>query len=86
MDGGRCSRRGATDDTRPNHQQERWRRGDIGGSCSNSDSGCKGEGVVAAASAAAAAAVAVATAATTTMVIAAEKASDGGNDNDGDSS
>ena len=54
------------------HQQEHQRHSDIGRGCSNSDSGGKGEGVVAAASAAVAAAATAAMAATTTTVIAAE--------------
>ena len=62
-DGRQRSRRGATDDTTTNHQQEHWRRSDIGRGCSNSDGGGKGEGVVATALAAAA------TAATMTTVI-----------------
>ena len=74
LDGGQCSRQGATDDATTNHRQEHRRCSDVDGGCSNSDSRGKSEGVVAAALVVAAAAVAAATAATTTMVIAAERA------------
>ena len=69
MDGRQRSRRGATDNTTTNHQEERQRCSDLGGGCSNSDSGGKGEGVVVAA-----VAVAAATAATMKTGIAAERA------------
>ncbi len=65
MDGGQGSRRRVTEDTITNHQQERQRCSDVGGGCSNSESGDKGEGVVAAA---------LAMAATKMTVIAAERA------------
>jgi hypothetical protein len=54
MDGGRRSRRVATDDTTINHQQERWRGNDVGKGCSDGDGRGKGKEVVAAASAEAA--------------------------------
>jgi hypothetical protein len=54
LNGGRCSRQGASDETTTNHQQEIWRRSDVKRGCSDSDGGGKGEGVVVAASAAAA--------------------------------
>ena len=61
LDNGQCSRRGVTDNTTTNHQQEHWRCSDVGIGCSNSESRGKGEGVVVAALVAAAVAVAVAT-------------------------
>ena len=69
LDGGQCSRRGATDNTVTKHQQKRRRCSDVGRGCSDSDGGGKGDGRVAAAL------VVAAMAATTTTVIGAARAS-----------